>query len=225
MEQYMDQNLSAFFAGHHRLFINQEKEWIEILVDWEVKNRYTILDAQRQKVGAIAEKAGGIWDFLRRGFFRSHRPFEIAVFDPSGKMILRLTRKFFFFFSDLDVLGTLGDRIGSVRRQFGLLHKKYDLVDESGQSFARIMSPVWRLWTFPVTDTLGRNQALITKQWGGALREMFSDADTFMIDFTGGKWDDRQRAIIFAAALSIDFDFFEKNQGSRGLLDVVLPDN
>ena len=26
-------------------------------------------------------------------------------------------------------------------------------------------------------------------------------------------------AVIFCAALSIDFDFFENNQGSRGLLD------
>ncbi|HET6369668.1 MAG TPA: phospholipid scramblase-related protein [Nitrospiria bacterium] len=221
----MYQNLSTFFAGRQQLFIYQEKEWVEILVDWEVRNRYTILDAQKQKVGAIAEKAGGILDFFKRGFFRSHRPFEIGVFDPSGKMILRLTRKFFFLFSDLDVVGMLGNRIGNVRRRFGLLHRKYDLVDATGRTFATIKSPVWRLWTFPVAATLGRNQAVITKQWGGALREMFSDADTFMIDFTGGQWDDRQRAIIFAAALSIDFDFFEKNQGSRGLLDSVLPGN
>lgn len=123
------------------------------------------------------------------------------------------------------VLGVSATRIGRVRRRFGILHKKYDLVDETGQTFARIKSPAWRLWTFPVTDTLGVNQALITKQWGGALREMFSDADTFMIDFTGGRWDEGQRAIIFAAALSIDFDFFEKNQGSGGVLDAVLPDD
>lgn len=28
-----------------------------------------------------------------------------------------------------------------------------------------------------------------------------------------------ERAVIFAAAISIDFDFFENNQGVRGLLD------
>lgn len=110
-KRVMDQNFSALFAGHHQLFICQEKEWIEILVDWEVKNQYTILDAQRHKIGVIAEKAGGVGDFLKRGFLRSHRPFELAVFDPVGTAILRLTRRFFFFFSELDVLYGLFMRV------------------------------------------------------------------------------------------------------------------
>jgi hypothetical protein len=33
-----------------------------------------------------------------------------------------------------------------------------------------------------------------------------------MIDFENSQWTDPQRTVIFAAAISIDFDFFEDNQ-------------
>ena len=62
-------------------------------------------------------------------------------------------------------------------------------------------------------------EALISKRWGGGLREIFTDADTFMVDFGNGIWTEEQRQVIFAAAMSIDFDFFENNQGSRGVLN------
>lgn len=106
--------------------------------------------------------------------------------------------------------------MGGIHRRFGILHKKYDLRDENGQLFARIESPIWRLWTFPVLDLGGQERAVITKRWGGFLREMFTDADNYLVDFMTHPWTIQQRAAIFAAAVSIDFDFFENNQGRRG---------
>ena len=69
-------------------------------------------------------------------------------------------------------------------------------------------------------STRGSGDSVITKRWSGALREVFADADSFMIDYEQGTWSTDERAVIFAAALSIDFDFFENNQGVRGMLDV-----
>jgi hypothetical protein len=208
----MENDPTQFLSGHPQLFIRQKKEWAEILTDWETSNRYTVMDAEQSEIGFIAEKSGGFAAFLKRMFLRSHRPFEIHVFDHAGKVLLTLTRGFFFFFSDLEILGPNSKLLGNVRRRFGVLYKKYDLVDEYGHTFARIEGPRWRLWTFPVTDVNGPNRATIAKKWGGALREIFSDADTFMIDFENSQWTDPQRTVIFAAAISIDFDFFEDNQ-------------
>ena len=63
--------------------------------------------------------------------------------------------------------------------------------------------------------------ATISKKWGGALREVFSDADTFRIEFGTASWTEEQRAVLLAAAISIDFDFFENNQGSGGIASLL----
>ncbi len=206
-----------FLRGRQELFVRQRREWVEIVVDWETKNQYAVLDPESREIGLIVEKAGGFWDALRRGFFRSHRALEAHVLDAAANAVLTLSRPFFFLFSDLAVSAADGLLLGRVRRRFGLLYKRYDLVDAQGVRFGRIASPLWRLWTFPVVGEGGRSEATISKRWGGALREVFSDADTFRIEFGRGEWSDEQRAVIFAAAISIDFDFFENNQGRGGL--------
>lgn len=201
-----------------RVFVRQRKEWTEILVDWETINQYAVLDEGGTELGTVAEKGSGLWRFLRRGFLRSHRPLEVAVADRTGRIVLSLDRPFFLLFSDLDVRTPEGGTVGHVKRRFGVIYKRYDLLDETGQLFARIASPRWRLWTFPVATDDGQRTATISKKWGGGLREIFTDADTFLVDFEGHPWTEAQRAVIFCAALSIDFDFFENNQGRGGLL-------
>lgn len=205
-------------GDHPRVFVHQRKEWTEILVDWETRNQYALVDEAGAELGSIAEKAGGWWSFLRRGFLRSHRPLEAAVCDRSGRPVLQLARPFFLLFSDLDVRTADGGSLGRVRRRFGVLYKRYDLLGATGERFARIASPRWRLWTFPVASDDGLRSATISKQWKGLVHEAFTDADTFLVDFGTPAWSDAERAVILCAALSIDFDFFENNQGSRGLL-------
>ena len=156
---------------------------------------------------------------LRRGIFRSHRAFEVYAFDRDGSPALQLRRPFFFLFSDLEVNQPDGQVVGRVKRRFGLLYRRYDLLDATGHCFARIAGPRWRIWTFRVEASDGGRRATIGKKWGGGLREIFSDADTFLIDLEQPLWRPDERAVIFSAAISIDFDFFENNQGSNGLFD------
>lgn len=204
-----------------QLFVQQRKEWVEVVIDFETLNKYVILDANKQELGLIAERGGGFGATLRRWLLRSHRPFVIDILSRSGGVLIELSRKFFFFFSDLDVRSAEGERYGSIHRRFGILYKKYDLRDDMGQVFARVKSPFWRLWTFPLQATTGPTNSKIAKKWGGGLSEIFTDADTFMIDYADHPWDEKQRAVIFAAAISIDFDFFENNQGSSGVLSFM----
>ena len=208
--------LENLLQGHSQLFVQQRREWIEIVIDWETTNKYAVLDANKNELALIAERGGDLFTKLRRWFLRSHRPLDVDVFSKTSEILLKLSRPFFWFFSDLNVADSAGQKFGSVHRRFGLIYKKYDLRDETGQVFARIASPIWRLWTFPVLELSGTPRAKIAKRWGGALREVFTDADTYLIDFETHPWSFSQRCVIFAAAVSIDFDFFENNQGPKG---------
>jgi hypothetical protein len=209
-----------------QLVISQIKELIEIIVDFETANKYEISATGGRRLGNIIERGGGFKAVLKRWFLRSHRPFDIDVFNAENQAVLHLHRRFFFFFSDLEVVDVqTGQKYGSVHRRFGIIRKKYDLLDANGKLLAQVRSPVWRLWTFPVYNPAGLQVAEITKRWKGILSEAFTDADRYIVDFreTFNQWSDEQKAVLFAAAISIDFDFFENNQGSGGLVDFFSP--
>ena len=216
----MSEKVQQFFKNSPRIFVQQVREMLEIFVGIEGKNKYEVLDDSGNKIGFMAESGGGLFKFLSRNFLRSHRPLKIKVWNNAQETVLTMERPFFFFFSDLEIKGSDGRACGHVHRRFAIIHKMYDLVDDRGVVFARVKAPIWRLWTFPILD--GRDNPIgeISKSWGGFLKEVFTDSDKFQVSFPP-ELTDSQKAVTFGAAISIDMDFFENNQGSGSLLDLV----
>ena len=66
---------------------------------------------------------------------------------------------------------------------------------------------VFRRYTFMV-NRRGEEIGRITKQWSGVGREMFTDADTFLVELPVKHGDDLQY-LVFATAFAVDLDFFE----------------
>jgi len=207
----MDAPLKALLNTHTTLFVRQEKEWTEILTDFETSNKYTILTPSQEQIGFVVEKSLGFLSLILRLTLRSHRPLEVYIMDGDTNILMYFTRPFFWFFSLLTVKDAQGHTIGAVQRRFGFFNKVYDLLDKNGTPFARIESNLFRLWSFPLVVN-GIEKGGVFKKWGGALKEMFTRADTFQIDFAAHPWTDEQRAIILSSAISIDFDFFEQSR-------------
>lgn len=205
-----DIRVSQFFEPHEQLLIQQVKEWGEIITNFETRNKYQILSPSGSELGYMAEQGRGLGAFFARTFLRTHRPMKVTVWSADRAELLNLERPFFWFFSDLLVRDSSGKILGHVYRKFGILYKKYDLCNDQGKIFARIESPIWRLWTFFIKDHTEREIGTISKNWGGLLKEIFTDADKFQVSFKGRSW--LEKAIIFSAAISIDMDFFDDNQ-------------
>lgn len=195
-----------------QLYVDQHAlHWWEILFNWEQRNEYQVCDDKGAMVGTISEQGTGFLNAILRTFLGSHRPLDVRVFDSRLNIVLQFARKWFWFFSTLDVKDANGAPLGRIERRFSIINKVYDLFDATGTKFAQIRSPFWRLWTFPVYLGGDREVACIRKRWSGLAQEWFTDADRFQIDFGTHNWSPSQRATVFAAALSIDFDFFENN--------------
>ena len=77
----------------------------------------------------------------------------------------------------------------------------------SGAELAVLHGPFFRPWTFRVL-VAGREVGQITKQWSGLLREAFTDADTFGVQYGPGM-NPQLRALALAATFLIDFLYFE----------------
>lgn len=206
--------MHAFLNGTTMLQIDQHaRHWWEILFDFEQRNRYSVSDQLRHR-GYVVEQGRTFLDVLTRLLLGSHRPLHLSVLGEHEEVAMSLRRPFYWLFSRMVVSDGSGAEVGVVLKRWSLLRKKYEL-QESGRTFAEISSGFFRIWTFPVVDLDGAPIATVSKKWGGLLREFATDADRFRVEFTSPTLSVRQKAVIFAAALSIDFDYFENNRGAK----------
>jgi len=202
--------MNALTTGPQLVF-RQIRELAEIFLNFETVNKFMIFDHEGAPCGQVIERGSGLFAFLKRMVLGSHRPFVIDVFDASGKSVLTFDRTFFWLFSDIYIRNAEGTLIGSAHRKFGIINKIYELRDGNGMTFAHVNSSLFKIWTFAIRDAAGTEIARISKKWTGVLKEVFTDADNFMIEFGSHSWTLAQRTVIFATAISVDFDFFENN--------------
>ena len=212
--------IEDFVNSSSQFMIKQKKEWLEILSGFETKNNYQVYDSNKNQIGFIAELGSGLMQTLKRLFLRSHRPFEFLISNTQGQELLKVHRPFFWFFSDLYVEYN-GKNYGSIHRRFSFLYKTYSILDSNGAETFKIKSPIWRLWTFPILNKLDQKVGVITKKWQGLLKEVFTDADAFFIDLSSSGLTTDQKVLLFVSGISIDFDFFEQNQGGGSVLDIL----
>ena len=187
---------------YSELVIRQQIEQMEIFTPFETANRYSVHSSDGAQLMYAYEESGNI----SRQFAGSHRALSIHVVESDGAPVLQASRDFFWFRSHLRVDAD-GRRIGALNRVFGL-GRKFALVDANERETTRLSSGLFRPHTF-IANGAGGEVARVTKQWSGFGREMFTDADTFVVQFTDGSTDNDFRLLMLASAFAIDLDFFE----------------
>ncbi|WP_394835323.1 hypothetical protein LVJ94_00160 [Pendulispora rubella] len=202
----------APLSAYPSLFIRQRRELAEFF-GYESRNKYEILTTEGQPILYAAEQGKSVAAMVLRQFLGHWRSFELHVFDMHRTPILRAVHPFRFFFQRLEVYDAAGRFIGAMQQRFAFFSKRFDVLDASGHVLFSVSSPFWRVWTFPF-ERAGRQVAVIAKKWGGVLRELFTDADTFRIDY-GAELNPDERALLLAAGLFIDLQYFEQNAEDR----------
>lgn len=207
--------LAAALDGERRLFLRQRREWLEVFTDFEQANKYAIVTEGGALAGWALEKPGGFGRFLMRSFLKAMRPFELTIFPaegPAGRAELSVRRPWTWLFARLYVWDRDGRPLGQVRQRFAWIRRRIDLEAPDGRLLARITGPLLHPWTFVAErgrGALAREVGRIEKQWGGLLKEGFTDADTFLLTF--GDPDPTLRRLLLAAAVLVDYRWFERN--------------
>ncbi len=189
------------------LVIQQKKDWAEALVDFETANQYALLTPEGRALGRVVERSGGCTGILLRKVLKSSRPLYLEVFDPAGGSVVELHRPFALWLSSMVVRDEGGRVVGKVQKRFSFLRVHYSLIDADGSSFGSIAGQFFRRRTFSVNLT-GHGGGQINKQFQG-LSELFTDADTFVVEVDGAGLSGDQQAVLLAAALTVDLDLFE----------------
>lgn len=194
-------------SDHSRLVIQQTHEVAE-LFGFETRNKYRISGEQGQLLGYAAEQQKGVMGFLLRQFLGHWRGFEIHIFDHERHQVATARQRFRLIFQRMEVFDSNGRQLGAIQQRFSLFHKRFDVRNEREATILEVASPLFRLWTFEFTR-LGRTLAVIRKKWSGALLEMFTDKDTFLVEFNAHELSETERKLILSAALFIDLRYFE----------------
>ena len=190
-----------------QLHVVQKKELAELL-GFESRNKYSIEVDGSQLLFAAEQGKGGL-ALLARFFLGHFRTFEIHFFDAARSLVLRAVHPFRFFFQRLEVTLADGRPLGAIQQRFALLSKRFDVLDPSGNTLLQVSSPFYRPWTFAFLRNEGE-VARVEKKWSGLLGEAFTDADRFRVLFEAPDLRPDERALVLAAAVFIDIQYFER---------------
>lgn len=193
---------------YQELVVRQHVEPLEVFTGLESENRYSVNTPEGDSLLYAYEESG----FFGRQFLRTHRPLTLHVMDGQREPVLEASRSFFWFFSHLHVRDGTGRPLGSLRRRFAPLRRRFVLEGPISQPVAEVRGSLLHPNTFAV-HRQGSEVARITKRWSGPLREAFSRADTFQVQFTAHEGGPDFSLLVLAAAFAIDLDFFERGKG------------
>ena len=193
---------------HSKVLVHQVFEAFE-LFGYETRNKYEILDENKQKIGYAAEQGKGVFAFFSRQFLGHWRTFELYFFDDKKVPFMSAIHPFRFYFERLEVKNKDGLIIGALQKRFSILTKRFDVEDPHGNVIMEMRSPFWRIWTFPFTRR-GMEAAKIEKKWSGLLAEAFTDKDKFLVSYIDPALSEHEKLIVLAASVFIDIRYFEK---------------
>jgi uncharacterized protein YxjI len=205
------EDVALTFREHRRLSVRQRKKWWEVIMNWEMKNSYSVFDEDGKHVLEVKENGSGIVSMLKRVFLGPFRPFTSTVYtNPIPKALMIIRRPFRFIFNEISVESGDGRLLGKVVREWSWIRRIYRIEDAGGAEVGRLFGPFLRPWTFQIKR--GEQEVgLLQKRWSGGFKELFTDADNFALDVERIE-DPTLRSLCFAATVLIDVVHFERSK-------------
>ncbi|XP_020836606.1 phospholipid scramblase 1 isoform X2 [Phascolarctos cinereus] len=205
-----------------QLLIHQQVELLEALTGFETNNRYAISNSFGQRVYFAVEEN----DCCTRNCCGNLRPFIIKILDNTGREVITFDRPFrcvsCFYpccLQQLEIQSPPGVPIGYITQNWHPFLPKFTVLNEHHQEVLKIQGPciVCRCCADVDFDIKSLNEQTtvgkITKQWTGIIKETFTDADNFAIQFPLDL-DVKMKAVMLGACFLIDFMFFEHGGSS-----------
>lgn len=189
----------------NKLFLKQKVELLQVFSGFETKNRYMILDEQGNELFYAFEESS----FWSRNLLRKHRKLKITIMDAQQNIKMTIERPFSFIVPEYTIRDENNQIIGTIKQQLWSWLPKFNFFGQNNEPLGYIKSKLFKPWTFPFYQ-YDQLTAQILKKWSGLKKEMFTQADTFMIDFNAIN-DNRTKELLLAATFAIDLKFFEKN--------------
>ena len=189
------------------IVVNQQVELSNVLIGIDTANKYSLHAPTGQQLGQSAE-VGGVGGFIMRQLFRNARSANVKVFGNKGTEIAEMRKPFKFIFSE--IVATIGGaEVGRAKRT-SWIGRNYTISVMGVPTFTISSSLFqWKNFRFNVMKN-GVHVATIMKRYEGALKMMFTQADTFTLEFHDTSLSLEERLTLLGTTYLIDFDCFEQ---------------
>uniref|UniRef100_H0XGL6 Phospholipid scramblase n=1 Tax=Otolemur garnettii TaxID=30611 RepID=H0XGL6_OTOGA len=201
----------------NQLLVHQQVEILEVLTGFETNNKYAIKNSLGQRVYFAVEDN----DCCTRNCCGPSRPFTMKILDNMGQEVIALERPLRCTsclcpccLQEIEVQAPPGVPVGYVTQTWHPCLPKFTVQNEKRQDVLKISGPCvvcsccgdvdFEITSLDEQSVVGK----ISKQWSGLLKEAFTDADNFGIQFPLDL-DVKMKAVMLGACLLIDFMFFE----------------
>lgn len=168
-------------------------------------NNYDVFDPETgdEILHCREPSLGGITKLLRFTDYKRNTPFNVEVTTPSGEPVLRVTRGISLFLSKVDVFDEDEERVGGFKQKLFSIGGAFTVLDNEDQPLCELRGK-WTSWEFSFQKD-GVEFAKVSKKWAGLGHEMFTTADTYMLEIQDRVPDDSPlRTLILGAVFCID---------------------
>ena len=170
-------------------------------------NNFDIYDpnTKEQILHCREDRLGFFTKLLRFTDYKRYTPFDIEVRTPSGAPVFHVRRGISIFLSkvvihDGDEHGTV---IGSFKQKLFSIGGAFTVLDSHDKPICHLKGK-WTGWDFRFMSG-DKELAHVTKKWAGLGKEMFTTADTYILEISEFVPPDSSiRQLIMAAVLCID---------------------
>ena len=189
------------------LVVNQKTKLIEL------SNQYSVYDQDGNVIATVSQvgqsslkQAARLVSSLDQ--FMTHK-LEIA--DPSGVVLLRLTRPKKIIKSSMIVSDADDNEIGRIVQRKAIGKIRFAL-ESGGTTVGMIKAENWKAWNFRIEDANDQEVARITKTFEGIMRTAFTTADNYVVQINEGI-PEPLHSLVVAAAVSVDTALKQDDRG------------
>jgi uncharacterized protein YxjI len=179
----------------------------------ELSNEYAVYEQHGRQIGAVRQVGQTAARKLLRlvSSLDQYLTHKLEIVDPSGTVILTLTRPAKIMKSRIVVEDGAGRQVGEIVQQ-NMIGKIRFSMESGGATVGSINGENWRAWNFNIQDASGAEVARITKTWEGLAKTMFTTADNYVVNIHQDL-PQPLRSLVVAAALSVDTALKQDERG------------
>ncbi|KAL5233387.1 hypothetical protein ACI65C_000797 [Semiaphis heraclei] len=195
------------------LFVKQKFKRIKGVMGFELNNEYEIQNSAGKKVFyAVANT-----EFCTRWCWGSERPFETKILDNYYNEVIHVSWALPCkgwcspcFLQRIEVFSPPGCLVGIVEENFSSIRTTFTIRNAANEEVLKIKRKIFNYSMcggdvkFKILSNDKTVVGEISKQWGGQLRVVFTDADFFGISFHKD-FDVRMKAVMLGACFFINF--------------------
>ncbi len=177
---------------------------------FKFSNAYKVFNHAGEEIGLIQQKVSTLHKVLRViGDLKKMMPFTLEIMDTNGVIQATISRGWTMFMSKIVITDANGVEIGKIQQKFKLFKPRFIITDSQEQTIAEINGD-WKAWDFTITDPNAMPIGTISKKWNGAVKEIFTSADKYVVSIAGSVHEDTRKMAIVSTAITIDMVLKER---------------